>query len=110
MVMTEVQNGGLKDVLEIELEDRFHVTLHAIQFQRDQDRELVQILFEFHLHADDGYLPFPVSMTEWKDSHGDLYSLDDLYKNAFASLYTLLHSFAETTRRREGFQNVSFKN
>jgi hypothetical protein len=79
-IMTEVQNDGLKDVVEIELADQYHVTLHAIQFQRDhQDHKLVQTVFEFRLHSWDGNgWTTSVSTMEQDDS------LDELYRRGIA--------------------------
>jgi hypothetical protein len=92
------------DVLELKFEgDQYHVTLQGIDFERHQDMTIERVVFRFRLHSGNGWTIFPVTITEVG------LSLDELWRKAVLTLYSILCTFAEKTRRMEGLPKISFK-
>jgi hypothetical protein len=93
-------------MIEIDLDEaRRPVTLEQIRFERDQDGQIEEVVFEFRLGAGDESVVFPISMTELEED----YSLDKLYHNACQTLHATLCSLAETMRRMNDLPKISFK-
>ena len=103
--MADEQSGGASsDKIETELEEgQFHVTIHAIEFERDQEQYIERVVFQFRLHGGDGWTTLPVTITKLDDS------VDEMVKTALSTLYLILASLAETTRRKADLPKISFK-
>jgi hypothetical protein len=92
-----------KEAIAIDYDDRIRVTLHSIEFERDDAGKVETMIYIFRLHFHDGVASFPVTMTEI-----DQESMDENWNRAYSVLYQILASLTEFVRREGDYRPLSF--
>jgi hypothetical protein len=99
------ENEKSEKRIEIELDGSYYrVTLHTIEFERDNSGQVERVVYHFHLHFGAGWTTMPVTVTEF-----DPDSMDKNFETASDLLYEMIACLAEAMRRKGDYPVLSFK-
>jgi hypothetical protein len=94
---------NLENDLELALPESVNVRVDSIEFDRSEDGIVQRLIYHFRLGIGDAWTLLPVSMTEISSS------MDENWKSAHVSLYTMLAALTERARLDGGYPALTYK-